>query len=166
MLSGNSNPLGIPRDVSKSYRWRGEADFVPVPRAASLVRLVFAHFQNLNLRVLIEDLRRGRVARDNWSFDGDLCPVAHGLADGRTVGLLRYVSQAADLKRACAMAAEQIGAPPAHVYRVVTDWDCGNLGPDWLLRQLEQLWAERVADARLVQDLLSPGETPSSLTSL
>ncbi len=121
-----------------------------------VVRQVFAHFQNLNLRVLIEDLRRDQVARGNWAFDKDLCPVAHGLPDGQTVGLLRYLSQSADLKRACVRAAENIGAAPQAILRFVTDWDAGGLGPDWLLGHLEQIWIERRDDAEAVQRILFP----------
>src|SRR5690242_17555738 len=76
----------------------------PVVGGGLTVRQVFAHFQNLNLRVLIEDLRRGQVTRGNWAFADDLCPMAHGMPSGRTVSLLRYLSQAVDLPRACRLA--------------------------------------------------------------
>jgi hypothetical protein len=74
---------------------------------------LFAHFQNLNLLVLIEDLRRGLAASGNWAFDHTLCPVSHGMPDGATVGQLQYLSQAADLETACALAAQR----PRHATR-------------------------------------------------
>src|SRR5262249_46722195 len=116
-----------------------------------VIRRVFSHFQNLNLRVLIEDLRRGRVTQGDWRFEQDLCPVAHGLADGCTVAGLRYLSQAKDLRRACDLAAQQIGAPPNAIHRLVLTWDAGDLGPAWLLTELEAIWRERLADAEVVQ---------------
>jgi hypothetical protein len=118
------------------------------------VRQVFAHFQNLNLRVLIDDLRRGHVTRGNWSFAGDLCPVAHGLPGGRAVGLLRYLSQAVDLPRACRQAAQETGVPARLIERFVLSWDGGAMSPEWLLDQLEAIWAERLADADVVQLVL------------
>ena len=43
-------------------------------------RPIFERFANLNLLVLIEDLRRGLVARNFFidTFNGTLCPLAHG----------------------------------------------------------------------------------------
>src|SRR5262249_27111985 len=64
------------------------------------------------------------------------------------------------LKRACDRAAEQIGAPPRILYHVVTGWDAGNFGPDWLLDVLEGIWAERQADAEAVQSVLCPPHPP------
>jgi hypothetical protein len=121
------------------------------------VRQVFAHFQNLNLRVLIDDLRQGQVTRGNWSFADDLCPLAHGMPSGQAVGLLRYLSQAVDLPRACRQAAEELGGSPRYLERFVLSWDCGDMSPEWLLQQLEALWAERLADAEAVQAVLSHG---------
>lgn len=158
----------IPRsplpDDRRQHRVLRHEEIAPAPGISLYVRRVFSHFQNLNLRVLIEDLRRGRVAQGNWTFDRELCPVAHGLADGRTVGQLQYVTQAVDLKRACDLAAEQIGAPSRTVYHVVTTWDFGELGAGWLLGQLQALWAERVADAELMQAMLADPVAPFPIT--
>ncbi len=63
------------------------------------VQEVFPRFQNLNLRVLIDDLQRGRVAHGEWQFADDLCPVAHGLVGGQRVNAIRYLTQAMDLPR-------------------------------------------------------------------
>src|SRR5262249_41500586 len=143
-------------DDRKAYRFRWDDTATPAPGTSWLIRQVFTHFQNLNLRVLIEDLRRGRVAQGNWTFDRELCPVAHGLCDGRTVSLVQYISQAVDLKRACERAAEHIGASPRIVYHVVTGWDAGDFNTGWLLQTLEGIWAERQADAEAVQGVLCP----------
>lgn len=122
-----------------------------------MVREVFAHFQNLNLLVLIADLRRGRVTRGNWSFQNYLCPVAHGMPNGHAVSVLRYLSQAVDLPRACRLAAEEMGVPARFVERFVLGWDAGGMSQDWLLDQLEAIWAERRADADVVQTVIGPG---------
>jgi hypothetical protein len=118
-------------------------------------RQVFSHFQNLNLRVLIDNLRFGQVTRGNWSFADDLCPVAHGMPTGHSVGLLRYLSQAVDLPRACYQAAEETGVPSRFIERFVLSWDSGAMSPEWLLGQLEAIWAERLADADAVQCVLA-----------
>ena len=126
----------------------------PEPGRGSIVRQVFSHFQNLNLRVLIEDLRRGRVTRGNWSFADDLCPVAHGLPSGQTVKSLRYLSQAVDLPRACRQAAQDMGVLPRFLERFVLSWDAGGMSHEWLLDQLESIWNERQADADAVQNII------------
>jgi hypothetical protein len=118
------------------------------------IREVFAHFQNLNLLVLLQDLRDGRTARRAWSEGMLLCPVAHGLPDGRRVRELNILRQVSDLGHGCDRAARHLGAAPAAVLRFVRSWDDEALGRDWLLRQLEELWAERLADAEAVQELL------------
>jgi len=127
-----------------------------------MVRQVFSHFQNLNLRVLIEDLRRGLVTRGNWSFEDDLCPVAHGLTSGATVKVLRYLSQAVDLPRACQRAAQEMGVPPRFLERFVLSWDTGGISQEWLLEQLEGIWSERQADADAVQIVIGAESTASS----
>jgi hypothetical protein len=122
------------------------------------IREVFGYFQNLNLLGLIQDLRRGQMARGAWSSNGWLCPVAHGLPAGRHVQQLVVLGQAADLSRGCDYAARQLGADPAAVFRFVRTWDdepnyCG-----WLLGQLEELWEERLADADAVQEVIQIAE--------
>jgi hypothetical protein len=118
------------------------------------VRRVFTHFQNLNLRVLIDNLQRGQVTAGNWSFADTLCPVAHGMPSGQAVGLLRYICQAVDLRRACLQAAQETGVPARHLERFVLSWDSGAMSPDWLLAELQSIWAERQADADAVQCVL------------
>src|SRR5688500_19599442 len=41
---------------------------------------IFSRFQNLNLLFLIEDLRRGKVARGEWlrQRTKNICPIGHG----------------------------------------------------------------------------------------
>jgi hypothetical protein len=123
------------------------------------VRQIFTHFQNLNMRLLIEDLRRGLVTRGNWSFAEDLCPVAHGMPTGQAVGLLRYLSQAVDLPRACRLAAQETGMPARSIEHFVLSWDSGAMSAEWLLVQLQTIWSERLTDADAVQGLLSHAST-------
>jgi hypothetical protein len=72
---------------------------------AARIHEVFGHFQNLNLLVLMQDLRAGQIARQSWSTGSSLCPIAHGLPAGRDVRRLVVMGQEADLRRGCAFAA-------------------------------------------------------------
>jgi hypothetical protein len=120
------------------------------------IRDVFGHFQNLNLLVLMQDLRDGRTARNAWLAGSDLCPVAHGMPDGRDVMGLVLVGQVVELDEGCTQAARRLGADPAAVLRFVRSWDDESFGPLGLLRQLEELWLERLEDAVAVQTMLAP----------
>jgi hypothetical protein len=122
---------------------------------------VFGHFQNLNLLALLQDLREGRAARQAWLSGSLLCPVAHGLPHGAQVQRLRELGQAADLSEGCDFAARHLGTDPGAVLRFVRSWDDEVLSSDSLLRQLEEMWQERLADAQAVQELLQGG--PSAL---
>lgn len=122
--------------------------------ASWVVRGVFSHFQNLNLLALLQDLRAGQVVRHTWFSGALLCPVAHGLAGGRQVHRLRALGQAAPLTDGCDEAAHFLGADPDAVLRFVRYWDEETLSSDHLRRQLEELWAERLEDAQVMQDLL------------
>jgi hypothetical protein len=115
---------------------------------------VFGHFQNLNLLVLLHDLRSGHTARRAWSTGTLLCPVAHGMPVGRLVDELCFLGQTGEPERAYDYAARQLGADPSCLARFVRLWDAHAFSPDWLLRQLEELWDERQADAEAVQELL------------
>ena len=117
---------------------------------------VFGHFQNLNLLVLLDDLRTGRIARGTWSDGRLLCPVAHGMPGGQLVGDLQYLGHAEALGRACDYAARQLSADPIFVTRFVELWDSDIFSLPWLIRQLEALWDERLADADAVQEVLAP----------
>ena len=117
-------------------------------------RDVFGYFQNLNLLALIQDLRRGQTARQTWSSGNLLCPVAHGLPAGRHVRELSVMGQEFNLRRGCDYAASYIRAESAALFRFISAWDEESDGHGWLLRQLEELWDERVADADAVQEVL------------
>jgi len=125
-----------------------------------LVRTLFGRFQNPNLLVLREDLRRGDVTQGDWSSIGTLCPLAHGLSAGRVIGELRRLSQAINLEEASVAAAKCLGVLPVDVYQFVRMWDdSGRLGVDWLAQRLDELWAERLADADCVQEILTSPQT-------
>jgi hypothetical protein len=125
-------------------------------KADPLIQSVFGHFQNLNLLVLIDDLRRDRITRRAWASGRDLCPVAHGMPLGQLVSDLRYFGQIpAKLERACDYAARQLGADPAEVYQFVELWDSNTFSSTWLLWQLKLIWRERRADADAVQKVIS-----------
>jgi len=126
---------------------------MPVP---SMIRDVFDHFQNLNLLALVQDLRDGHTTGQAWFSGALLCPVAHGLGTAGQVQRLAGLFQAPDIERDCRYAADQLGATQRAVIRFVTAWDEGRVSSYWLQRQLEELWAERLADADCMQELLHP----------
>src|SRR5438128_2444877 len=118
------------------------------------IRAVFDHFHNLNLLALMEDLRVGRTPRQAWRSGSWLCPIAHGLPAGKEVSQVSALGQIAEHREDCLYAARQLGAAPEAVERFVTIWDDQTLTSDWLLRQLEELWVERLADAEVMEELL------------
>jgi hypothetical protein len=125
---------------------------------SSNVRAVFGHFQNLNLLALLHDLYEGHTAQRAWRSGGRLCPVAHGLPAGRHVKELSVMGQAADLADGCDYAARHLGAEPDAVLRFVRGWDEETFGRGWLIRQLEELWEERLEDAEFTQQFLQGGQ--------
>jgi len=80
--------------------------------------------------------------------------VSHGLPRGTQVQELRALGQAADLSEGCNRAARLLGADPGAVLRFVRSWDEEGLSSGSLLRQLETVWAERLADAEAAQALM------------
>jgi hypothetical protein len=120
------------------------------------IHRVFGHFQNLNLLVLLEDLRAGHTAHGAWIRGDSLCPLAHGMPDGQLVSDLQYLAHTAEMDRSCRYAARHLGATPEQLLQFIGRWDENALTADWLIRQLESLWAERLADADAVQSVLVP----------
>jgi hypothetical protein len=118
------------------------------------IQAVFGHFHNLNLIALMQDLRDGRTARHAWLAGSFLCPVAHGLPHGEQVIALRAWGQVADLGAGCDYAARQLGADSGDVYSFVLSWDESTLSAGQLLRELKQIWRERLDDADAVQHVL------------
>ncbi len=121
------------------------------------IQAVFGHFQNLNLLALLHDLRDGRTTQQTWFSGSLLYPVAHGLPAGSQVRELSVLGQAADLSEGCHFAARLLGAQPDAVLRFVRFWDEGAVSRGWLLRQLEEVWEERLADAQALQGILQEG---------
>jgi hypothetical protein len=117
------------------------------------IRGVFGHFQNLNLLALLHDLRDGRTARHAWQSGALLCPVAHGLPAGSQVQALSALGQVSGLSKGCHFAARLLGAEPDAVFRFVRSWDEGPSSSGWLVQELEEVWAERLADAQALQVL-------------
>jgi hypothetical protein len=118
------------------------------------IQSVFGHFQNLNLLILLQDLRFNRLARHAWQDGPLLCPIAHGLPAGDRVQELNVMGQAADVSEGCLHAARLLGADPDAVLRFVRFWDQEHINSNALRRQLEEMWAERLADARALQEFL------------
>ena len=123
-------------------------------RVSPIIQDVFGRFQNLNLLVLLDDLRRERTTQGAWATGSHLCPVAHGMPVGQVVSDLRYLGQTAELERACDYAARHLGADFCTVCQFVEFWDAAIISPCWLLEQLEALWTERQADADAVQQVI------------
>jgi len=122
------------------------------------IRNVFDYFQNLNLLVLLEDLRQQRTARGAWFSGLLLCPVAHGLGAEQQVQQLYGVDQESGAERACYVAARHLGANPTEVWHFVHNWDNNWITERMLIKQLECLWDERVADAFVMQEMLAEGD--------
>jgi len=119
------------------------------------IRGVFDYFQNLNLLVLVEDLRQGQTARRAWYARGQLCPVAHGLpAEQQVREACSADLEPGHLNRACIFAARILGAKPEEVVHFVECWDCDRISDNELREQLELLWQERLVDAELMQEFL------------
>src|SRR4029079_18642724 len=101
------------------------------------------------------DLKHDSAARQSWSSGSQLCPISHGLPGGQEVRQLRVLGQSSDLDKGCEYAARKLGADPAAVYRFVRSWDENVVGRDWLLRQLQAMWQERLLDALAMQRVIS-----------
>src|SRR5260370_33955823 len=139
-----------------------------MPKTNAVIQGVFGHFQNLNLLVLLDDLRCERVTHHTWSTGKNLCPVAHGMPSGQLVSDLRYLGQTAKLERACDYAARHLAgrrADPATVHRFVELWDSHTFSTTWLLWQLKLIWRERQADADAVQEVLNSSSPKSQENS-
>src|SRR5260370_42650515 len=136
---------------------------------SSNIRDVFSYFHDLNLLVLVQDLRDNRAARAAWFSGSLLCPVAHGLPAGQQVRELSALGQAASLGVGCDYAGRHLGAHPEAIARFVRTWDEGQIRDAWLLQQLEELWMERLADGDIMQELLldvpANGETDQLRTA-
>ncbi len=118
------------------------------------IRDVFSYFHDLNLLVLVQDLRDNRAARTAWFSGSLLCPVAHGLPAGQQVSELSALGQSASMGVGCDYAGRHLGDHPEVIARFVRAWDEGQIRDAWLLQQLEELWLERQADAEIMQELL------------
>lgn len=123
------------------------------------VYAVFSYFENLNLLALLQDLRAGRTARQAWLSGEHLCPVAHGMPHGAEVRELKAIGQIADLPHGCRLAASYLGADFGDVLSFVRSWDEELLDSGSLLRQLEEIWQERISDAQAMQALLQEGSS-------
>lgn len=121
---------------------------------AAEIRAWFGRFENLNLLALMHDLRDGRVARQAWLSGSLLCPMEHGLPRGPRVRELHALGQADDVSMGCHFAARLLGAHAEAVMRFVRKWDDEVINSDWLIQGLDQVWAERLEDAEVMQTVL------------
>lgn len=128
----------------------------------SNIRNVFAHFQNLNLLALVEDLRQERTTKSRWASGSRLCPIAHGLPGGRQVLEVSLREQSDGLRRSSDYAAALIGAPPKLILNFIELWDDDAVSAEALLGQLEAVWEERLQDAEAVQAVLQPMNEPTA----
>jgi hypothetical protein len=135
-------------------------------RISAGIHDVFGRFQNLNLLALLHDLRRSRTAHADWSSGNLLCPLAHGLTSGQQVREVNFLTQIANLKRACAYAAQCLGADFETVVRFVKSWDDRTLSAEVLIGYLEEIWAERLEDAEVVQQVIGGNLTTDGRESL
>lgn len=116
------------------------------------IRDIFSRFQNLNLLFLIEDLRRGRVVFEDWwcqwkrTEQIDFCPLSHG-ASGSVIDISQY-----------SCAAKLTGVSTEFCEQFANWWDDGSSHKKrrrlHLLKILQSIYAERLADADAVQSVL------------
>ena len=85
---------------------------------------------------------------------GGCAPLRTVVPAGQQVRELTILGQAADLGKGCDYAAHHLGANPDAVLRFVRSWDEGVVRHEWLLRQLQALWKERLEDTKALQELL------------
>jgi hypothetical protein len=113
------------------------------------VRNVFTHFQNLNLIVLMDDLRAKRVARLAWITyaSGQLCPIAHGMP---SFTALRKVIESDGYNQA----GEFLGCDEKWPREFVEKWDIVVYRDEELLAELQEIYQERLADADAVQQVI------------
>ena len=115
-------------------------------------RGIFERFQNLNLIVLREDLRRGLVARKVWIQDSlvvgntKLCPLAHGWS-----GCFREVGS-------CEARIRTDKLFGFNSLAFTTPWDDRKLSDAELVAVIDSIFAERLADADAVQAVLGQPE--------
>jgi hypothetical protein len=115
-------------------------------------RYIFEKFQNLNLLVLLEDLRRDQVASSSWRkwvFYPDssypvatLCPLMHGVCK-YDITLRGYAEGAST----------SIGIGNPEVFEFTSWWDF-HTNKDGLIQLLESIYKERLEDADAVQNML------------
>lgn len=150
------------------------------------LRNIFSRFQNLNLRVLIDDLKRGQVAKGKWSSYRDfvepmqklfwtdspevevsfnyrsirqveICPMLHGAC----------TALEGDSEYRCEVLGRQLGVPEWVVHKFIQWWDRNPPVEvkQTLLSVLEDIWQERLTDANAVQEVITDVEFPASTHS-
>lgn len=116
---------------------------------AAKIKRLFARFENLNLFVLIADLRGKSCAYASWIDGRHSCPIAHGFRNGT-------VNYADDDEQIYLHA----GIPKtewAAATQFIGWWDDGAFDnvDSFLFEVLEEIAAERMADADAVQAVIA-----------
>jgi hypothetical protein len=131
--------------------------------SAEQFRPIFERFQNLNLIVLLEDLRKGQVARNSWTtkisykpISIEICPIAHGWS--------KYISPEVNGKYFFTFpsdrnikSAEMIGVDVKNIKSFLHWWDSAKSYMEVtqeLLQLLQSILDERLADADVVQEVI------------
>lgn len=107
-----------------------------------IIRKFFEPFQNLNMVVLMDNLRMGNAITGSFLEKKEfkrMCPLSHGLR--------RLGNEELDL------VVEAFGSDWNEFTEV---WDSGELCQQELLTELEAIYAERLADADAVQEVIAP----------
>lgn len=129
---------------------------------------IFSRFENLNLLILMEDLRRGMVSRTFWvqPETKNMCPIAHGskgrLKESLSIEELRLNPDASLATTNC-----ELANIPLHIgekfYRLWDDVDDDNnplMADRELLAILTDIYNERLADADVVQGVCAAQPEP------
>lgn len=129
-----------------------------------IIRDIFSRFQNLNLLTLIGNLKCRRVAIDEFYGLNNMCPLAHGF-NGQCNKKCTFVEDTA----------REAFGPKWQEF--TTLWD-RQIAPTFnrqrraeitfpiLEEELESIFAERLADADAVQEVIRPRKRLRKMASL
>ncbi len=120
-------------------------------------RGIFERFQNLNLLVLIEDIKNGNVARGTWSQyiypdDATMCPLMHGFQNSCNNRFSPRLKEDNTSLEDWMAAKDALGMPYAtEIMEFTAWWDSGGSKTNRLLKLLHSILQERMIDADAVQ---------------
>lgn len=133
------------------------------------IKNIFSRFQNLNLRILVDDLKNGQCAVGDWvhlTKDSKtwenitlICPLAHGFHHESSINKVQLALLSQQEQK---IASEEIGITRKQVKDFLNWYDYKNDSTNKLLPILESIWKERLEDADAVQNVITESEVVCS----